>query len=150
MTALPRRATASGRGADPLGRDSRQHRLFGLKAAQEAGRVLKLFERHRPRDGRPRKAIDAILAWSRGERALGMPVVRKLALDAHAAARASTSTSAREAARAAGHAVATWHAPTHAMAVSAYAWKARYAAKDEAASAKRRSAATPRAKRGGR
>ena len=108
--------------------ESRYHRLFALKAAQEAQRVLSIFEKENPRDKRPRRAIEAIERWSRGKRKLGMREVRKLSLDAHAAARQSKSDAARFAARAAGHAIATWHVPTHAMAVPMYVAKARFAA----------------------
>jgi len=108
-------------------RDSYYHRLFGLKAAQDAARVLPLFERERPRDPRPRKAIEAIRSWALGMRTLGMREVRTLSLDAHAAARASKTDAARYAARAAGHAVATWHVPTHALGAPRYAEKARAA-----------------------
>jgi hypothetical protein len=110
-------------------RNSRYHLLFARKAAEEAKRVLPLFEKEHPNDARPRLAIDAIKAWSQGKRQLGMAEVRKLSLDAHAAARASKSDAARFAARAAGQAVATWHVPTHAMAVPMYVWKAIYAKK---------------------
>lgn len=104
--------------------DLNYHKLFALKAAQEAARVLPLFEKERPNDKRPRKAIEAIRAWANGKRELGMNVVRKLSLDSHAAARACKSDSARFAARAAGHAVATWHVPTHSLAAFSYASKA--------------------------
>jgi hypothetical protein len=43
-------------------RESRYHRLFAQKAAQEAGRVLAIFEKENPRDKRPRRAIAAIKA----------------------------------------------------------------------------------------
>lgn len=105
-------------------RDTYYHRLFGLKAAGEAERVLKFFEREHPEDPRPRAAIDALYAWAVGERTLGMKEVRRLALDCHAAARESGSDAARFAARAAGQAIATWHVPTHALAAFAYAAKA--------------------------
>jgi hypothetical protein len=107
-----------------LARDSRHHRRFGLLAALDAERVLPLFEAERPKDRRPRRAIAAIRAWARGTRKLGMAEVRKLALGSHAAARECRTDAARHAARAAGHAVATWHVPTHAMAVPIYAGKA--------------------------
>jgi hypothetical protein len=107
-----------------IARESRYHRLFGLKAAQEAQRVLSVFENENPRDKRPRRAIEAIKRWSERKLKLGMREVRKLSLDAHAAARKSKSDAARFAARAAGHAVATWHVPTHAMAVPMYVAKA--------------------------
>jgi hypothetical protein len=110
-----------------LERDSRYHRLFALKAAKEAERVLPIFEKERPNDERPRKAIEAIRAWAQGKRQLDMKEVRALSLASHAAAREATSDAARFAARAAGHAVATWHVPTHAMAVPAYACKAIFA-----------------------
>jgi hypothetical protein len=105
-------------------RDSYYHRLFGLKAAREASRVLKLFENEHPHDTRPRLAIEAIWSWAEGKRNLSMTEVRKLSLDAHAAARGASSAAARYAARAAGHAVATWHVPTHAMGAPMYAWRA--------------------------
>jgi hypothetical protein len=108
---------------------SRYHKSFALIAAKEASRVLPFFEKERPKDSRPSKAIEAIRSWARGKRKLGMKEVRKLSLDSHAAARACKSDAARYAARAAGHAVATWHVPTHAMAVPMYVCKAMMADK---------------------
>jgi hypothetical protein len=110
-------------------RNSDYHRVFALKAAQQATRVLAIFEKEHPRDGRPRKAIDAIRRWAQGDLELGMAKVRKLSLDSHAAARAAKSDAARFAARAAGQAVATWHVPTHAMAIPMYVCKALEAKK---------------------
>jgi len=110
-------------------RNSRYHRLFALKAAKEAARVLPLFEREHPDDTRPRKAIEAITAWAQGKQELGMALVRKLSLDSHAAAREAKTDAAKFAARAAGQAVAVWHVPTHAMAVPMYACKAICASK---------------------
>lgn len=104
------------------------HRRLALLAAQQAARVLSYFEAERPDDLRPRRAIEAIQAWASGRRKLGMADVRKLALGAHAAARACKSKAAMFAARAAGHAVATWHVPTHAMGVPIYVCKAILAA----------------------
>lgn len=114
-------------------RDSYYHKLFGLKAANEARRVLPMFEKENPKDKRPRKAIEAIKAWAQGKRKLGMAEVRKLSLDSHAAAREAKSDAARFAARAAGHAVATWHVPTHALAAFSYAGKATIANKQNRA-----------------
>ena len=105
-------------------RNSRNHRRFALLAAREAERVLPLFETERPKDNRPRQAIEAIRAWAKGDRELGMAEVRRLSLAAHAAAREAKSDAARFAARAAGQAVATWHVPTHAMGAPMYACKA--------------------------
>jgi hypothetical protein len=110
-------------------RNSRYHRLFALKAAEGAERVLPIFEKENPHDDRPRRALEAIRAWAQGRLELGMTEVRKLSLDSHAAAREARSDAARFAARAAGHAVATWHVPTHAMAVPAYVCKAIAASK---------------------
>ncbi|MEK6969390.1 MAG: putative immunity protein [Nanoarchaeota archaeon] len=105
-------------------RDSYYHRLFGLKAAKEAERVLPLFEKECPNDNRPRRAIAAIKSWAEDKRKLGMKEVRKLSLDSHAAAREAKTDAAKFAARAAGHAVATWHVPTHALGAPMYAQKA--------------------------
>ncbi|NTV22514.1 MAG: hypothetical protein HGB03_03040 [Candidatus Yonathbacteria bacterium] len=112
-------------------RDTYYHKLFGLKAAQEAERVLPLFEREHPGDSRPRKAIEALRSWAEGKRALNMKEVRTLSLDAHAAAREATSDAARHAARAAGQAIATWHVPTHALGAFSYAAKALCAQKKD-------------------
>ncbi|RYG24894.1 hypothetical protein EON82_09080 [bacterium] len=110
-----------------LDRGSRYHYRFAEIAAREAGRVLPLFEKEHPDDNRPRLAVEAIRDWSRGQRDLGMAEVRRLSLDAHSAAREARTDSARFAARAAGQAVATWHVPTHAMAVPIYVCKAEKA-----------------------
>ena len=118
-------------------RNSSYHRLFALKAAKEAERVLPIFEKERPNDDRPRQAIEAIKDWAKGKRELGMAEVRKLSLGSHAAAREAKSDAARFAARAAGHAVATWHVPTHAMAVPVYVYKAIVASKQHNKKARR-------------
>jgi hypothetical protein len=107
-----------------LARNARYHRRFALLAAMQAKNVLPLFEAERPHDARPRHAIEAIQAWAHAKRELGMVEVRRLSLGAHAAARQCKRDAARFAARAAGHAVATWHVPTHAMGVPIYACKA--------------------------
>ena len=111
-------------------RNSRYHRRFALLAAKEAERVLPIFEKERPKDDRPRQAIEAIRAWAQGKRELGMAEVRRLSLGAHAAAREAKSDAARFAARAAGQAVATWHVPTHAMGAPMYACKAIIASRN--------------------
>jgi hypothetical protein len=115
-------------------RDSYYHRLFGLKAANEVTRLLPLFEKERPNDDRPRKAIDAIRAWSEGKRKLTMAEVRKLSLASHAAAKEAKSDAARAVAHAAGQAIGTWHVPTHALGAFGYAGRARaIAAKQKSA-----------------
>jgi len=110
-------------------RDSYYHKLFGLKAANEAERVLKYFEGERPNDRRPREAIDAVREWAEGRRALGMKEVRELSLNAHAAARDVKSDAAKYAAHSAGQAVGTWHAPAHALGAFGYAGRAVIAGK---------------------
>jgi len=110
-------------------RDSYYHKLFGFKAAKEAGRVLKFFEKERPSDTRPREAIEAIKEWAEDKRTLGMKEVRKLSLNAHAAARDVKSEVAKFAAHAAGQAVGTWHVPTHALGAFGYAGRAIIASK---------------------
>ena len=105
-------------------RDTYYHKLFAFKAAKEAERVLKYFEMERPDDNRPRAAIAAIRDWAEDKRILNMGEVRKLSLDAHAAARESKSKAAKFAAHAAGQAVGTWHVVTHALGAFSYAAKA--------------------------
>ena len=105
-------------------RDSYYHKLFGLKAAKEAERVLYIFEKECPDDNRPREAIEAIRDWAQGKRKLGMMEVRKLSLGAHAAAREVKFDAAKFAAHAAGQAVATWHVPTHALGTFGYVGRA--------------------------
>jgi hypothetical protein len=113
-------------------RDSYYHKLFGYKAADAAEQVLKYFEEERPNDKRPRKAVEAIREWAEDMRVLGMREVRKLSLDAHAAARDVKSDVAKYAAHAAGQAVGTWHVPTHALGAFAYAGRAFVAGKTRA------------------
>jgi hypothetical protein len=114
-----------------LWRDSYYHKLFGLKAAKEAGRVLKFFEQERPQDRRPRAAIEAIREWAEDQRTLGMKEVRTLSLAAHAAARDVQSDAAKFAAHAAGQAVGTWHAPAHALGAFGYAGRAFIAGRNK-------------------
>jgi hypothetical protein len=110
-------------------RDSYYHKLFGFKAAKEAERVLKFFEKERPDDSRPREAIEAIREWAEDKRTLGMKEVRRLSLNAHAAARDVKSDAAKFAAHAAGQAIGTWHVPTHALGAFGYAGRAIIAGK---------------------
>jgi len=112
-----------------VARNSPAHRSLALRAARQAERILPLFEKEHPDDGRPRRAMEAIRSWARGRRELGMAKVRKLSLDSHAAARAAKTDAARFAARAAGQAAAVWHVPNHALAVPYYVHKADLANK---------------------
>ena len=108
--------------------DKRDHRAFARWAADCAGRVLPLFEKEYPKDGRPREAVEACRTWVRTG-LFRMAEVRKAALAAHAAARrAPEAGAARFAARAAGQAMAAAHVTQHALASAIYALKAIAAA----------------------
>jgi hypothetical protein len=99
------------------------HEQLALWAAGCAERVLELFEREHPDDGRPRTAIAAAREWQLGN--LSVAEARTFAFAAHSAARAATKPAAVAAARAAGHAAATAHVATHARHAASYAAKAQ-------------------------
>jgi hypothetical protein len=103
------------------------HRLLAVWAAACAEHVLQLFEQARPGDERPRRAIEQARAWARGE--ITMTQARTVAFAAHAAAR-EASGPAREAARAAGHAVSVAHMADHELGAAAYAIRTVRAAAD--------------------
>jgi len=105
--------------------DDRRHRLLARWAAACAERVLPLFATARPRDKRVVRAIEKACAWARG--AITMTRAREAAYAAHDAARTVTGP-AREAARAAGHAVAVAHMADHELGAAAYAIRAVRAA----------------------
>lgn len=111
--------------------DKEDHRSLALWAADCAERVLPHFEEKYPSDDRPRKAIEAARAWTRGE--IAMSEARAAAFAAHAAARAADQAAACAAARAAGHAAATAHVAGHARHAAAYAVKATTYADADAA-----------------
>jgi len=97
------------------------HRKLGIWAADCAERVLPYFEKRRPKDNRPRKAIETLWAWVKTKK-FRMADIRGAALAAHAAARGIEEYSpARSAARAAGQAVATAHVARHAIGAAVYA-----------------------------
>ncbi len=107
-------------GALTLSEDDR--RVLAVWAADCAERTLSLFEAQAPNDTRPRKAIDGLRAFARGELRIGQ--VRALAARAHAAAREVDDPAAVAAARAAGQAAGTAHMAAHARGAAAYAAKA--------------------------
>jgi len=97
------------------------HKILAIWAADCAERALPLFEKIRPDDTRPRKAIVGIREWVRTG-VFRMADVRRISLEAHAAAReVQEYDAARSAARAAGQAMATAHVPAHAIAAAIYA-----------------------------
>jgi hypothetical protein len=104
------------------------HRLLALWAADCAEHVLHLFERSRPDDRRPHRAIDLGRAWARGE--IRWAEARTAAGHANAAAR-DLSGAARYAAYAAGQAAAVGHVAAHELGAAAYAIKAAQAAATE-------------------
>jgi hypothetical protein len=104
------------------------HRLLAEWAAQCAEHVLPLFEAVRPRDRRPRRALELLRAWTRGE--VTMTESRAAAGHANAAAR-DLSGAARHAAYAAGQAAAVAHVAAHELGAAAYAIKAVRAAAPE-------------------
>ena len=101
------------------------HRLLALWAAACAEHVLPLFESVRPSDPRPRRAIEQIRAWTRGE--IRMSDSRAAGGHAMAAAR-DLSGAARHAAYAAGQAGVVAHVAAHDLGAAAYAIKAARAA----------------------
>ncbi|WP_306215459.1 putative immunity protein [Actinoplanes sp. RD1] len=97
------------------------HRLLALWAAGCAEHVLGLFEAARPEDTRPREAIEAARAWTRGE--LRMMDARAVGGHAMGAAR-DLRGAPRFAAYAAGQAAVVAHVAAHELGAAAYAIKA--------------------------
>jgi hypothetical protein len=104
------------------------HRLLAMWAADCAEHVLHQFERARPEDDRPRRAIDLGRAWARGE--ITWAEARTAAGHANAAAR-DLRGAARHAAYAAGQAAAVGHVAAHELGAAAYAIRAAQAAAAE-------------------
>ena len=97
------------------------HHLLASWAAACAEHVLPLFEAAQPDDPRPRQAIEAVRAWTRGE--LGMMATRAAGGHAMAAAR-PLGGAPRFAAFAAGQAAVVAHVAAHELGAAAYAIKA--------------------------
>jgi hypothetical protein len=101
-------------------------KILALWAADCAEHVLPYFEEKYSEDRRPRKAIETLHLWITTGR-FRMAVIRKVSLDAHAAARQALDASedaACLAAHSAGQAVATAHVATNALGSSIYAIRA--------------------------
>ena len=110
-------------------------RILAGWAIDCARRVLPYFEKKYPKDQRPQKALETLREWIKTG-IFKMAVIRKAALDAHAAAReVGEDSAARSAARAAGQAVATAHVATHAIGAAIYALQAIYRTSDQAKAA---------------
>ena len=97
------------------------HHLLAIWAADCAQHVLHLFEEMQSNDERPRRAIEAARAWTRGE--LKMMETRALGGHAMDAAR-DLHGAARFAAYAAGQAAVVAHVAAHELGAAAYAIKA--------------------------
>ena len=100
------------------------HHLLAIWAADCAEHVLHHFEQARPKDDRPRRAIDLGRAWARGE--ITWQEARTAAGHANGAAR-DLSGAARRAAYAAGQAAAVGHVAAHELGAAAYAIRAVWA-----------------------
>src|SRR5690349_9428503 len=94
------------------------HHRLALWAAECAEHVLRLFEKVRPDDERPRRAIAHARAWTRGE--VKMKQARQAAGAANAAAR-DLAGAARHAAHAAAQAAVVAHVAEHELGAAAYA-----------------------------
>jgi immunity protein 5 of polymorphic toxin system len=97
------------------------HRLLANWAADCAEHVLHHFEQTRPKDERPRRAIDLARAWARGE--ITWAEARAAGGHANAAAR-DLQGAPRHAAYAAGQAAAVGHVAAHELGAAAYAVRA--------------------------
>src|SRR5258705_114287 len=104
------------------------HRLLAIWAADCATHVLHHFEQARPKDDRPRRAIDLARTWARGE--IPWAEARTAAGHANGAAR-DLSGAARNPPSAAGQAAAVGHVAAHELGAAAYAIKAAWAAAAE-------------------
>lgn len=100
------------------------HLIAAEEALAAASEVLPIFERAEQHDDRPRKALEALVAWMKGNASVSE--VRQAAFDAHEAARDTTHLQARYAARACGQAAAVAHVITHAPHAKRYAEKAKF------------------------
>ena len=101
------------------------HHLLAVWAADCAEHVLHLFEKVRPMDDRPRRAIDLGRAWARAE----VPLAKARTAAGHANAAARDLRGApRHAAYAAAQAAAVGHVAAHELGAAAYAIRAVRAA----------------------
>ena len=101
------------------------HRRLAIWAADCAEHTLDHFERVRPDDDRPRRAIALARAWARGE--VTMTESRTAAGHANGAARDLTGAP-RHAAYAAAQAAAVAHVAAHELGAAAYAIRSVQAA----------------------
>jgi hypothetical protein len=107
------------------------HRLLAVWAAKCARHVLRYFEKARPNDDRPRRAIEATYAWVKGK--ITMKQGRAAAGASQDAAREvkEFSEAAKMAALSAGQAAVVAHVAAHELGAAAYAIRAVMAASPE-------------------
>lgn len=97
------------------------HRLLAIWAADCARHVMPLFLSSEPDDVRPMLAIEAVMAWARGE----LKMMQARAVGGHAMGAARPLREApRFAAYAAGQAACVPHVAEHNLGAAAYAIKA--------------------------
>lgn len=117
-------------GMQPLYEQIRRqdHRTLVLWALQTGQEILDIFTVSFPDDPRPRMALEAADAWSRGE--IKMPIAKMAAGETHKAAKeakgaldiaASKRIAAVAAAHAMGQIIGVVHVGTHSPAYAAYA-----------------------------
>jgi hypothetical protein len=111
------------------------HRRLAIWAALCAEHVLGLFEGEQPDDERPRRAIEAVRAWARGE--ISVNDSKRSAWESNNAAREAGRrqaaaprglAAAKLAALSAGQAAAVSHVAAHDLGAAAYAIRAAMAA----------------------
>lgn len=100
--------------------EKQKHRTLVLWALEYAEELANKFETKYPNEYRPREAVNACRAWSRGE--IKMPIAKKAIHAAHnVATEISDDIIYCSIARAIGQAVATVHVETHAIGGAFYA-----------------------------
>ena len=102
------------------------HLITAEQAHSEAASVLAIFEKFEPDDHRPRRALESLMAWMKGNST--ETEVRQAAFDANEAARDVADDAAKFAARACGQAASVAHTPFNAIHVTRFAEKAQEAA----------------------
>ena len=106
------------------------HRLIAEWAVKCAAHALRYFESEEPEDNRPRKALEAAMAWVHGE--ITVDEAKRWTWETGNSARGKLGA-AKYAALSAGQAAAVAHVAAHGLGAAAYAIRAVMAASDETA-----------------
>jgi hypothetical protein len=111
------------------------HRTLVMWALETGKEILEIYKTTFPDDPRPAQALEAAIAWSRGE--IKMPLAKKAARETHEAAKdakmakgkrdieGSKIDAAVAAAHAMGQIIGVVHVATHSTAYAAYAVQAQ-------------------------